>query len=116
MELKIGSKGDSVKDVQQKLNAIGINVGSADGIFGAKTEAGVKTFQALKILPVSGVVDYATLNKLNSSKASEISSSMTMKQKIMNQITLIKGNKKLLAGTGLLVFGVGFLIYRKVKK
>ena len=43
--LKQGSRGDSVKTVQQKLIRWGYLKGSADGIFGAKTKAAVIAFQ-----------------------------------------------------------------------
>ena len=39
---KRGDSGDGVKALQEKLNAAGYNCGTADGIFGGKTEAAVQ--------------------------------------------------------------------------
>jgi peptidoglycan hydrolase-like protein with peptidoglycan-binding domain len=43
--LKNGSQGEEVTALQKSLMAMGINPGSADGIFGPKTEAAVKQCQ-----------------------------------------------------------------------
>ena len=56
--LKVGSKGTGVKNVQTLLKL------KADGAFGPGTEKAVKDFQAKKQLPVTGVVDQATLKAL----------------------------------------------------
>jgi lysozyme len=61
-----GDEGDAVKDIQQKLIAQGFPLGplGADGDFGAFTEAAVRGFQRANNLPINGIVDPATLNKL----------------------------------------------------
>lgn len=41
-----GMKGDDVKELQKQLNDLRYNVGQVDGVFGAKTDAAVKDFQA----------------------------------------------------------------------
>ncbi|KYH34612.1 gamma-D-glutamyl-L-diamino acid endopeptidase 1 [Clostridium tepidiprofundi DSM 19306] len=57
---KIGSKGANVKEIQATLNKLGLYEGDIDGIFGVKTEDGIKKLQKLsKVLP-TGVVDYYT--------------------------------------------------------
>jgi hypothetical protein len=56
--LKIGSKGTGVKNVQTLLGL------KADGSFGPGTEKAVKDFQSKKKLPVTGIVDQATLKAL----------------------------------------------------
>ncbi len=43
--LKVGSSGPEVKEVQQKLKALGFYSGSVDGDFGVGTENAVKAFQ-----------------------------------------------------------------------
>ena len=43
--LKNGSQGEEVSALQKSLMAMGINPGSTDGVFGAKTEAAVKQAQ-----------------------------------------------------------------------
>lgn len=58
-DLKRGSSGTLVKELQKALTAKGIRT-TADGKFGPKTEASVKTFQTQSALPVTGVVDNAT--------------------------------------------------------
>ena len=59
MVLKLGSKGNEVKLLQEKLNL------KADGIFGPLTEEAVKDFQRSNGLEVDGIVGTNTLSKLN---------------------------------------------------
>lgn len=56
--LKLGSRGQDVKLLQQKLNLL------ADGIFGPLTEEGVKAFQKSKGLKDDGVVGEKTWQAL----------------------------------------------------
>lgn len=58
MTLKVGSKGQTVKDVQKKLGL------AADGIFGKGTEAAVKKWQADNGLEADGLVGPTTLKKM----------------------------------------------------
>lgn len=62
--LRKGSKGDSVKALQILLNGYGYSCGTADGDFGAKTEAAVKKFQKAHGLTADGIVGQATWNAL----------------------------------------------------
>jgi putative chitinase len=62
--LKLGDKGESVLQVQQALQRVGLSVGMADGQFGAKTQAALKQFQQQQGLPVTGTVDVMTLAAL----------------------------------------------------
>ena len=64
--LKLGATGAAVKDLQQKLKALGYLKGSADGDFGEMTEAAVKAFQKQMGLTVDGVAGIDTLRKLAS--------------------------------------------------
>ena len=59
MVLKLGSRGNEVKVLQEKLNL------KADGIFGPLTEEAVKDFQRSNGLEVDGIVGTNTLSKLN---------------------------------------------------
>ena len=59
MILKLGSRGNEVKVLQEKLNL------KADGIFGPLTEEAVKDFQRSNGLEVDGIVGTNTLSKLN---------------------------------------------------
>ena len=58
MLLKIGSKGDVVKQVQKVIGS------GADGIFGSGTAEAVKKWQAANGLPADGIVGPATLAKM----------------------------------------------------
>lgn len=73
--LKVGSKGDEVKSLQQKLIELGYLRGTADGIFGNKTAAAVKAFQTASKLTADGIAGRKTLSKLNSTSSSNTSSS-----------------------------------------
>jgi hypothetical protein len=53
-----------VRDCQVKLNELNINVGTADGRFGAKTKAGLQQFQTSQALNATGQIDIPTLKKL----------------------------------------------------
>ena len=59
MILKLGSIGNEVKALQEKLNL------KADGIFGPITEEAIKAFQRTNGLEVDGIVGANTLSKLN---------------------------------------------------
>lgn len=56
--LKVGSRGASVKYLQEKLKI------TADGIFGPQTENAVKSFQRKKNIAVDGIVGPVTWGKL----------------------------------------------------
>lgn len=62
--LRRGSKGSDVTRLQAALNALGYDCGEADGIFGVKTEAAVRAFQADKGLTVDGIAGKATQEAL----------------------------------------------------
>ena len=64
--LRKGAKGAEVKTVQRLLIAMGYNLGGygADGDFGGKTEAAVRSFQSAKKLEVDGIVGKDTWNAL----------------------------------------------------
>jgi len=61
---KLGSKGDEVRRIQEKLKALGIYRGPLDGDFGGGTEAAVKLFQQREGLEVDGIVGPITWGKL----------------------------------------------------
>ena len=54
--LKKGSRGNDVANLQRVLNNQGYNAGTADGIFGSKTQIAVRNFQAKRGLSVDGKV------------------------------------------------------------
>jgi len=59
-----GSRGESVKTLQERLNAKGFNAGSVDGIFGKNTRAAVMAFQKANGLAADGIVGKLTWAKL----------------------------------------------------
>lgn len=61
--LRRGSKGESVKELQTILNSFG-NKLNIDGIFGAKTEEAVKSFQKSNHLSSDGIVGPKTWEEL----------------------------------------------------
>lgn len=60
VNLKRGSTGDEVRWLQETLSALGYSCGTADGIFGTKTEAAVRRFQAAQGLTVDGIAGVNT--------------------------------------------------------
>ena len=63
-DLSLGSSGEDVLAVQQRLLSLGYDPGLLDGYFGPVTEAAVKEFQAANGLYVDGVVGPITYNAL----------------------------------------------------
>lgn len=59
--LRKGSRGDDVKKLQETLNAMGYDCGMVDGIFGAKTEIAVRSFQQANGLAADGIAGKNTL-------------------------------------------------------
>lgn len=68
-----GSRGDVVRQIQERLIRWGYMTGTADGVFGAKTSAAVKEFQRKNGLTPDGVVGDATLAKLGINVSSQSS-------------------------------------------
>ena len=64
MFLKKGIQNRNVHRLQEKLNALGFNAGSADGIFGPCTERAVMAFQTDRGLSIDGIVGNETWNTL----------------------------------------------------
>lgn len=62
--VKLGDRGVAVSNVQSKLNNLGYNAGSVDGVFGPNTRKAVTNFQAQQGLAVDGVVGPNTAVKL----------------------------------------------------
>ena len=55
---------EQIKGAQERLKAAGHDPGSVDGVWGPQTDAAVRAYQHHYGLPVSGVLDEATLNAL----------------------------------------------------
>jgi lysozyme family protein len=68
---KIGSKGDEVKRIQERLKELNYYKGPIDGIFGGGTEAAVRVFQKWKKIGVDGRIGPITWNVLFEEEISE---------------------------------------------
>lgn len=73
--LRQGSRGDTVRTVQNKLRRWGYYSGSVDGIYGPATERAVRAFQKKNGLTVDGIVGRATSQALGMPVSSGSSSS-----------------------------------------
>ena len=67
--LRAGTTGSSVTDLQNALNQLGYDVGTADGNYGAATTAAVSAFQKDKGLTEDGVAGPTTLAAINTALA-----------------------------------------------
>lgn len=74
---KMGSRGDEVRKIQTKLKQWGYAIGNIDGIFGTKTEKGVKQFQHNNGITADGIAGETTLSKMGISTNSASGSSET---------------------------------------
>lgn len=61
---KMGSRGDEVRRIQQKLKSMGYYTGSVDGIYGTQTQSAVRKFQRDNGLTVDGIAGPKTLSYL----------------------------------------------------
>jgi peptidoglycan hydrolase-like protein with peptidoglycan-binding domain len=64
--IRSGSRGLPVRRAQSRLSLAGFDTGGVDGIFGAKTEAGVKALQKATGIPVDGIVGPQTWKQIDS--------------------------------------------------
>lgn len=93
MVLKVGSKGEAVRTLQEFLKL------TVDGIFGPKTEAAVKNYQSKNGLTVDGIVGprtWAHMGILNTDNAEnqEIEKALEIKKHYMPEGTYFKGPVK----------------------
>ncbi len=82
--ISYGSSGDDVKKLQKALNSAGYNL-AVDGIFGAKTQSAVRSYQQKNGLSVDGIVGVNTWNSL-----SKVSSQSTNNKTSTNKATTQK--------------------------
>lgn len=61
---KLGSRGNEVRAIQEKLKERGLYKGGVDGIFGTGTQKAVRQFQKQSGLAVDGIAGPATLKRL----------------------------------------------------
>ncbi|HET7658241.1 MAG TPA: peptidoglycan-binding protein [Bacillales bacterium] len=80
--LSIGDRGQSVRDVQNKLKELGYYNNTVDGLFGPGTKDAVKTFQAMNQLKIDGIVGPHTRKALfNLDSKSAVQSIKTSKDR-----------------------------------
>lgn len=67
---KMGSRGEEVRRIQQKLKNLGYYTGGVDGIYGSQTQSAVRKFQRDNGLAVDGIAGPKTLSYLGISSGS----------------------------------------------
>lgn len=90
--LRSGSSGSVVKKLQQALSDAGYNVGSIDGIYGAKTEAAVRKYQADNGLSSDGIAGEKTLTSLYSTPKKITSMPSSNKPSAIDKIEVDTGS------------------------
>ncbi len=79
---RVGSTGEQVEMIQDKLKRWGYYDGQVDGIFGSATEQAVRYFQRSNGLTEDGVVGTATLNALGMSSTEMASGAATLESSV----------------------------------
>ena len=111
---KYGSRGDEVRQIQEKLKRWGYYNGSVDGIFGSQTLEAVKYFQRKNGLTVDGIVGPATLKAMGIYSSSSSSSSTTSNSSDLNLLSrIIYGEARGEPYTGQVA--VGAVVLNRVK-
>lgn len=72
---KIGSRGDEVRRIQQKLKSLGFFDGAVDGVYGVKTQSAVRRFQKSVGITADGIAGSKTLLYLGLGNTSSAGSS-----------------------------------------
>lgn len=71
---KVGSRGDEVRKIQNKLKSLGFFNGTVDGIYGVKTQSAVKRFQKSVGITADGIAGPKTLLYLGLGSSTSASS------------------------------------------
>ena len=111
---KYGSRGDEVRQIQEKLKRWGYYNGNVDGIFGSQTLEAVKYFQRKNGLTVDGIVGPATLKAMgifNSSNSSSGSSSNSSDLNLLARLIYGEARGEPYAGQ----VAVGAVVLNRVK-
>ncbi len=87
MTLRRGCKGEEVKDLQERLILLGYDVGTADGIFGTKTEKAVKAYQQDHGLSADGVVGEKTRKTLEETEKKEENDMIDLLPAVLETLT-----------------------------
>lgn len=110
---KYGSRGDEVRQIQEKLKRWGYYNGNVDGIFGSQTLEAVKYFQRKNGLTVDGIAGPATLKAMGiySSSSSSSSSSNSSDLNLLSRIIYGEARGEPYAGQ----VAVGAVVLNRVK-
>ena len=111
---KYGSRGEEVKQIQEKLKRWGYYNGNIDGIYGSQTLEAVKYFQRKNGLTVDGIAGPATLKAMgifNSSNSSSSSSSNSSDVNLLARIIYGEARGEPYAGQ----VAVGAVVLNRVK-
>ena len=79
-KLSMGSRGEAVSDLQSRLNELGYNSGSSDGIFGSGTKQAVRYFQDAIGVTQNGIATDSLQQRLYASSAPEFVKYVTLKK------------------------------------
>ena len=85
-----GSEGRLITAVQSALAAAGFDPGGVDGEFGPLTSSAVSNFQRARNLPITGVVDPATLQSLGVSADASAQTNDATEQTTMQSQDILK--------------------------
>ena len=111
---KYGSRGNEVRQIQEKLKRWGYYNGNVDGIFGSQTLEAVKYFQRKNGLTVDGIAGPATLKAMgifNSSNSSFGSSSNSSDLNLLARLIYGEARGEPYAGQ----VAVGAVVLNRVK-
>ncbi|MBQ7770183.1 MAG: peptidoglycan-binding protein [Clostridia bacterium] len=96
-ELKRGSSGNDVKELQSALNGAGYPL-TVDGVFGVQTENAVKQFQTAKGLTVDGVCGVQTWAALKTPTNTQLYNAFITCLYAIEQLPEFKQLEKMLYG------------------
>ena len=111
---KYGSRGEEVRQIQEKLKRWGYYNGNVDGIYGSQTLEAVKYFQRKNGLTVDGIAGPATLKAMgifNSSNSSSSSSSNSSDVNLLARIIYGEARGEPYSGQ----VAVGAIVLNRVK-
>lgn len=114
----------TIKDAQSKLNALGFNAGSVDGVNGPQTKAAVLAFQkAYNVYPQDGILGPITYNAISKAYSEKVidgkaspspSSDNSLFTFDQGPLAMAMSNKKVVIGAGVLAaMAVAFYVYKK---
>lgn len=110
---KYGSRGDEVKQIQEKLKRWGYYNGSVDGIYGTQTLNAVKSFQKKNGLTVDGIAGPKTLAAMGITSSGNSTSSTSNSSNVNLLAHLIYGESRGESYIGQVA--VGAVIMNRVK-